>query len=56
MMEGMMYRFEIDKSSVVEWRWIVDDLKSICCVVSGLMFEEGSCEEMEELIVKRWKN
>ena len=42
----------------MEWRWIVDDLKSICCVVSGLMFEEGCCEEMEELIVNEdeWEN
>ena len=30
----MMCRFEIDDSSVVEWRWYVDDLNRIPEVVS----------------------
>ena len=54
----MMCRFEIDDSSVVEWRWYVDDLNRIPEVVSGLVFEEGRCDEIEELIVNEneWKN
>ena len=54
----MMCRFEIDDSSVVEWRWYVDDLNRIPELVSGLVFEEGRCDEIEELIVNgnEWKN
>ena len=53
-----MCRFEIDDSSVVEWRWYVDDLNRIPELVSGLVFEEGRCDEIEELIVNEneWKN
>ena len=56
----MICRFDIDDRNVVEWRWFVDDLNRIPEMVSGLVFEEGRCEEIEELNVNEneneWKN